>query len=85
MEKDLPSANMEVWLKIPVLEGGGGYLHEVSECVAARFSLTSATYYAVCLGTGDGQHLRIIKVVNDVRTILGPDIESYVTITDQTL
>jgi hypothetical protein len=84
VEKDLPSADMEVWMKIPILEGGGGYLHEVTQCVAARFSTASATYYAVCLGIGEGQHLRIIKVVNGVRTILGPDIENSINITDQT-
>jgi len=85
VEKDLPSSDMEVWLMNRWLESGGGYLHELSECVAARFSPSSATYYAVCLGMGEGSHLRIIKVVNGVRMILGPNPEMSAPVTDQPL
>jgi hypothetical protein len=74
VEKDLPSADMEVWVTNVNLESGGGFMHEVTNCAVARFSATSATYYAVCLGAGEGQHLRLVKVVNGVRTTLGSDV-----------
>jgi hypothetical protein len=43
-------------------------------CAAARFSATSAKHYAVCLGAGELQHLRLVKVVDGVRTLLGSDV-----------